>query len=48
MDNNDKRSTFYKPKNNYKNFTLTDHFKNYHNRDYKHPIDAFNINRDSD
>lgn len=48
MDNNDKRSTFYKPKNNYKKFTLTDHFKNYHNRDYKHPVDAFNINRDSD
>lgn len=36
MDHTDKRSTFYKSKNNQqKNFTLTDHFKNYHNGNYK-------------
>lgn len=41
LDHNDKRSTFYKSKpNQQKNFTLTDHFRNYHNADYKNPIDV--------
>ena len=40
LDHTDKRSTFYKnrPSNQHKNFTLTDHFKNYHNGNYKTPI----------
>ena len=39
MDHTDKRSTFYKTKpQQSKNFTLTDHFKNYHNGNYKNPI----------